>query len=464
MNNDNTTKVGDGGYRHVLSIAVPIVLGNAAFTIMQFTDRILLSRYSAEAIQAALPAGVLSFTLVAFFAAIAAYSGTFVSQYHGAGNREGCAKSFASAVILSVLFAPAVLLMLPVCRILMAASGHPPALLEAENTYAFWMVINGIPMSLHWVANGYLVGRGRVVAPTVVTVIGCALNILLDVLLIFGYWGLPRMGIEGAALATFLANVFGLVMLLFVIFFEKEVRELPWRELIRPDWKLIGRIVRFGFPAGLTMFIDCGSFAVFSLMMGRLDPLSLATNNIVLSVNNLAISPLIGLGQATTVLVGQFQGAGKSDFAKKAGWKCLHLGFVYMAAIAVVFFLFDRQILGFFRSPDSPYSIEDMIGLGKLLLFFCICWGMFDTMNVVLSGGLRGAGDTKFVFLSLLIGGWVFWVPAEIITMNYLGGTVVAGWAVMLAFIIAISFVFLWRWCGGKWMQIDLIGEKKSAG
>lgn len=450
----------DGGYRHVLSIALPMVLGNAAFTIMQFTDRVLLSRYSSEAIQAALPAGVLTFTLVSFFAAVAGYSGTFVSQFHGAGDKTGCAKAFVNGILLSSLCIPVFLLMIPLCPALMALAGHRDSLLAEEQKYAFWMILNGIPLALHWVMNGYLVGRGRAVVSTVVTTIGCVLNILLDFLLIFGYWGCPRMGIEGAAVATFLSHVVEIFLMLLAIFAEAEVRALPWRELIRPDWKLVGRIIRFGLPSGLTMLSDCGSFAIFTLLMGRLDPLSLATSNIVLSVNNLAISPLIGLGNATTVLVGQFQGAGQSQFARKAGWKCLHLGFVYMAAIAAVFFIFDRQILQFFQSPDSPYTLDEMISLGKLLLFFCICWGMFDTMNVVLSGGLRGAGDTKIIFWVLLAGGWIFWVPSEIIALSCFNASVVTAWVLMLVFIIGISFVYLWRWCGNKWMTIDLIGKK----
>lgn len=463
QNSSLETSANDGGYRHVLSIAIPMVLGNAAFTIMQFTDRILLARYSSEAIQASLPAGILTFTLVSFFAAVTGYSGTFVSQYHGAGDKIGCAKAFINGSIMSFLCIPFFLLMLPLCPWLMTIAGHPENLLAAEKKYSFWMILNGLPLALHWVINGYLVGRGKATVATIVTTIGCALNILLDILLIFGKCGCPEMGIEGAALATFLASAIQDLMLIVAIFADADTRALPWRKLLVPDWPMMGRIARFGLPAGFTMLSDCGSFAAFALIVGRLDPLSLATSNIVISVNSLAISPLVGLGNATAVLVGQCQGACQNILAKKAGWKCLHIGFAYMLAIAMVFICFDQQILGAFRSPDSPYSIDEMIGLGKILLIFCICWGLFDTMNVVLSGGLRGAGDTNFVFLTILIGGWVFWVPSEIIVMFKFGGTIISAWVLMLILIISVSFAYLWRWCGNKWMSIDLLGATGTA-
>ena len=103
----------DGGYRHVLRLVVPMVLSNAAFTVMQFTDRVLVARFSSEAIQAAMPAGILTFCLLSLFSATAGYAGTFVAQYHGAGDRRATIRSCVAGVWLTVLFLPFFALLLP---------------------------------------------------------------------------------------------------------------------------------------------------------------------------------------------------------------------------------------------------------------------------------------------------------------------------------------------------------------
>ena len=100
------TPAEDGGYRHVLRLVVPMVLSNAAFTVMQFTDRVLVARFSSEAIQAAMPAGILTFCLMSLFTATAGYAGTFVAQYHGAGDRRATIRSCVAGVWLTVLFLP----------------------------------------------------------------------------------------------------------------------------------------------------------------------------------------------------------------------------------------------------------------------------------------------------------------------------------------------------------------------
>ena len=102
-----------GGYREMLRVAYPLLLSMGTFTIMQFTDRIFLAHYSSVAIQAALPAGILSFTLICFFHALAGYAGTFVAQYHGAGQPEGCVRATAQGIWMSLFSWPAIVALIP---------------------------------------------------------------------------------------------------------------------------------------------------------------------------------------------------------------------------------------------------------------------------------------------------------------------------------------------------------------
>ena len=175
------TPAEDGGYRHVLRLVVPMVLSNAAFTVMQFTDRVLVARFSSEAIQAAMPAGILTFCLLSLFSATAGYAGTFVAQYHGAGDRRATIRSCVAGVWLTILFLPFFAALLPLCSWILSLAARDPALFALEDRYAFWMLLGAPLVSLHWVLSGYLTGRNRVVANALVTVAGCAVNVGLDV-------------------------------------------------------------------------------------------------------------------------------------------------------------------------------------------------------------------------------------------------------------------------------------------
>ena len=447
----------DGGYRHVLRLVVPMVLSNAAFTVMQFTDRILVARHSSAAIQASMPAGILTFCLMSLFTATAGYAGTFVAQYHGAGDRRAGIRACAAGVWLTVLFLPFFALLFPLCSWILSLTARDAALLALEDRYAFWMLAGAPLVSLHWVMGGYLTGRNRVVANALVTVAGCAANVGLDFWLIFGGAGVPALGLAGAGIATFASVALQDAALLAIILSERDVRALPLRERLLPDWGLVRRIVRFGAPAGVQLCFDMASFSFFILLTGRLDELSLATSNVAFSINNLAFSPLMGFSNAAAILAGQFQGARRPETAKGAVMRCLRLAWVYMAACAAVFLLLPATLLEAFRSPDAGFTVAEMVGLGRLLLAMLAFWGMFDTVNVIFLGALKGVGDTRFAMAWLLGTEWLLYVPAIGLTLLALDGGILSAWAVQLGYIVLLSTGLFLRWRRDKWMNIRLV-------
>ena len=448
----------DGGYRHVLRLVVPMVLSNAAFTVMQFTDRVLVARFSSDAIQAAMPAGILTFCLLSLFAATAGYAGTFVAQYHGAGDRRATVRSCAAGVWLTILFLPFFAGLLPLCSWILRLAARDAALFALEDRYAFWMLLGAPLVSLHWVLSGYLTGRNRVVANALVTVAGCAANVGLDFWLVFGGGGVPALGLAGAGVVTFASVALQDAALVAIVLSEREVRATPRRELLRPDWGLGRRVLRFGLPAGVQLCFDMASFAFFILLTGRLDDLSLATSNVAFSINNLAFSPLMGFSNAAAILAGQFQGAGRPRLAQDSVMRCLRLAWSYMALCAAVFLLLPETLLGAFRSPDAPYTASQMAALGRTLLAMLAAWGMFDTVNVVFLGALKGAGDTRFAMAWLLGTEWALFVPAVAVAMIALGGGILAAWWIQLLYIVLLSTGLYVRWKRGRWMSIRLVG------
>ena len=451
-----------GRVREVVRLATPLIIGNSALTLMQFCDRLFLARHSSVSIQAALPAGILSFTFICCFAATAGYAGTFVAQYHGAGDRRQCIRVTAQGLWLALASLPCLLLLIPAGHALMTLIGHAPEVMAEERIYFDWMMRGGFLVPLGWAIGGFFTGQSRMRLNTLANIAGAAVNVVLDYAMIFGRLGCPAMGIEGGAIATVIASAVAPLIQIACYLRDPEVRRLGARRVWRPDFALMGRILRFGFPAGLHLMADVTAFAAFVMLTGRLDALSLAASNIALSINWLVVCPLTGVGGAAAILAGQHQGRRDSDAAAAAGWTALALAGCYMALMVFVFLLGSDALFRLFYAADADFTLKQLQTIGFPMMVAMSLWGLFDTANIVLTGALRGVGDTRFVMLYMLVMGWGLWIPGELLIL-YRGGTVLHAWYWLAVYVALLSFGFLWRWHGGRWRRIDLLRQAPAA-
>ena len=449
-------------YRKILAVSLPIIAGMAGRTIMMFCDRLFLAQHSQLELQAALPAGILSFTLLCIFYGTITYSGTFVAQYYGANEREGCSKSLAQGLFLTMATVPImVLLALPGSRLLDLA-GHDPEILHLEKVYFRILMFSASGPVFTAAASSFWNGRGKTVPVMLAVLIGAGLNILMDWILIFGRFGFPEMGIEGAAIATAIASFIPGTILTIAAYTGKTARRYRTRENFRLDLKLTRRIIRFGFPAGLQIFMDVASFTVFIFIVGRLGPVAFTANNIAFSVNNLAFNPLLGFGFATTVIVGRCIGIGDPAMAVRVTRRSLLLSLCYFVPLATTFVLFPGFYTRLFFSPDSACTIEELAGTAWKLLAIVAAWGIFDAVNLMYGGALRGAGDTKFVMWASALLGWLLWIPGVIFLYAVQGAGVVTLWLFTSFYVAVFGMVFYLRFRTGKWKRIDLLGRTSS--
>lgn len=439
-------------------VSAPIIVAMASFTLMQFCDRVFLARYGSVELRAALPGGILAFTLTSFFQALAGYSGTFVAQYHGARRKKECGRATAQGLWLGLLTWPVGLALIPLGFWLLSAAGHPADVLVAEKTYlgilmtgcGFWSMTNAV--------SGFFSGRGDTSTPMRASLVANLTNIALDYALIFGHWGFPEWGIAGAAVATVVSSALGLVLLL-VLYFRERFREeyATWTGL-RLDLRLMGPLLRFGMPAALQTLQDVGSFAFFVVLLGRLPEADMAASNIAFSINNVAFMPLLGMGMATTIVVGQYQGARNPKTAERAGLTAMKLAWAYMGITALTFLLFPKLYFSLFTG-DSPgmVSLSAVLDKGRWLLVMMSIWGMLDAINLVVGGALKGAGDTRFVLLCSTLATWFIWIPGELVLLLWLDAGLIAAWLWMTVFISALAGGFWLRFRRGRWKTIEMI-------
>lgn len=452
-----------GGSREVLGIAWPLIITTASYSVMQFFDRVFLANYSGDALRAVVPASILAFTFICGFRAVVVYANTFVAQYHGAGEPRNCALATMQSLILSFVVWPLILLLIPVGRAFFRLADHPPAVLAGELDYFTIALFGSITNILSLGAASFFIGRGKTFFLMSAVIVGNSLNILLNYLLIFGKFGLPEMGIRGAALGTVLSPIATIAILLTSFFSKKTDREYNTRSSFQIRFDLMKRMIRFAFPSGIHFALHIGSFAFFVVMVGRIGPTELAASNIVLSVNLFAFLPMIGLGLATQTLLGQYMGAGDPRSAERSVLSALKIGFIYIALIGSTFVIMPNQYIALFTGDaDQLIAREEVFEMVRILMLMLVFRGLADMVDIVLSNALKGAGDTRFVMVFSLATAWTMLGVCVYLIIEVFNASVYVAWAWAILYLIVMAVGYWLRFKSERWKTIDLLGKRET--
>lgn len=442
-------------YREILRIAFPLVITSASFTVQNFCDRMFLAWHDPVALQAAVPAGILFFTLVCGFMATAAFANSLVAQYYGSGDRKSCSRSVAQALFLSAMSFPLILLLLPVGRWMISVSGHAAEVQEMEQIYFSILMLGGVALPLNSAVGSFFSGRGRTRTIMVCALIGTAVNLVLNRWFIFGGGPVPEMGIAGAAIATTLAGFVSPLIMLWIYFSRRTDRVYQTRNLFYFDGPLFRRLLRFGVPSGIHLALEIGSFSFFVQLVGRLGDTALTAANIALSVNLIAFMPAIGIGHAAGTLTGQHLGRRDRDGAMLAGWRAMRIGLVYTVLAALSFVFFPEFYIRMFAR--GAVNFDEVYPVVRILLLFAAGWGLMNAASLILSGALRGAGDTRFVMWFQTGLGWLLFVPGELLIIVVWQMDVMVAWAWALVYITLLSLGMILRFRSKRWQRIELI-------
>ncbi len=447
----------DAGYRQLLKVAFPLILSSGSTSILLFVDRMLLSWYSNEAIAAALPTGILNWTLVCPFFGLAMYTSTFIAQYTGAKKYERVGTAFWQGIYLSLIGSILLPMVAPFSEEIFAVVGHAPRVQEMEASYFKILNFCAFLFLANAVCSSFYSGRGKAWTIVWVNVLLTILNSIFDYALIFGNWGFPELGIVGAGYATFASSAIVIVIFMVLILSRENERLYKTRSAWRFDLDLSKRMLRFGFPAGMHFFLDVIGFTVFTLLVGRLGVLDIAANNIAQQIHLLGLLPLVGLGIANTILVGQYQGAGQSELAEKATYSAIHLAFLYNFVVSLAYLIFPYLFIApFFLAREVPPSaelIQLITNLLKLVAFFAF----FESVVILSSGTLKGSGDTSFVMKTLAITSVTLVIIPTIVVVEVLQLPLISAWAVLTLNLICLSIIFFTRVRSGKWKENRVI-------
>ena len=447
----------EGGYREVLVVAIPLILSTATWSVQHFVDRMFLTWYSPEAIAAAMPAGMLNFSMVSIFMGTAGYVTTFVAQYYGARRFHRIGPALWQGVYVSLFGGLVIVCAIPFAEPVFRLVGHSPLVQQNEVAYFKILCLGGGAYAASYALSAFFSGRGKTWPVLWVNVATTVVNLVLDYALIFGHWGFPELGIRGAGIATVVAGVFSLLMFFVLLSSGSNNDTFHTIKGWRLEKDLFVRLLRYGFPSGVQFFLEMAGFTAFVLLVGRLGIASLAATNIAFNINTLAFMPMIGCGIAVSVLVGQYLGGDKPDRAQSVVYSGFHLTLVYMVSIAAAYVLIPDVFVAPFALRADPGGFSEIYGYSIILLRFVAVYSVFDTMNIIFCSAIKGAGDTRYVMLiTVILSVFVFVLPVYLAVVVFELGLMVA-WVFATAYITLLGFIFYFRFLGGKWKTMRVI-------
>ncbi len=439
----------------LLAIALPMVVSQAMETVNMFVGRLFLSRLGEAHLAAAMSGGLTAFTLSCIFAGTAGYTNAVVAQLFGAGRTDRCARAAVQGLILGVASYPVILAIAPLARHLFVAAGQTPLQVALGYEYYRVLVYGSLFGVLRSAVTGFFLGVGRTRVVMVANLVGMAINVPAEYLLIFGRLGLPALGLTGAALGANFGSFSALLVLLIAFVRPEYRRDFATHRAFGVDGDTIRTLLRFGLPAGLEMFLNTSAFNVFIQFMHSYGPGVAASVTIAFNWDIVAFIPMLGMSFAVTSLVGQYVGARDPEMARRATALALRVAWVYAGAIAVLFVAATPVLVGVFASGFDAGSGE-VARLARTLVRLAAIYILADAAHLVFAGALRGAGDTRWV-MAISVGlHWSF-APLAVVLIRVFAARPTAVFGTFVVFVVLLGVGMFVRFSGGAWRRIRLL-------
>ncbi|MBN1943802.1 MAG: MATE family efflux transporter [Phycisphaerae bacterium] len=459
------------GLGEVLALAWPASLSMLSHTVMMFFDGIMVASIGPDPLGAQFVGGITSFIPAAFMFGVLTVVNTYVSQNLGAGRLERCGQYAWAGLTVALCFALLAQLLSIPAGAAMRAFGHGPRVAALEAMYFRYMLLNLIPMLMSKVLEQFFYGLGRSNVVLLSSFLANAVNIFANWVLIYGHWGLPAMGLEGAAVGTVLGTLVMLGVLAAMFLSRRTHRRYATRRAGDMKLRECGEILRIGWPAGVQFCADVLAWGMITaFLIGKFGMDHLAANTTAIRYMSLSFMPAVGIGIATTALVGRYIGESRPDLALRRVRAALIAAVGYMGLCGLFFFLFRHELVRFYisiapsdvASAEIAARVDSITHIGARLLLCAAIFQVFDAAAIIYNGALRGAGDTFWPMVTTIALCWLLQVGGGFtIVHNFPGLTSLGPWISASAFIVALSVVFCWRFESGQWRKIDLLKREE---
>ncbi len=445
INEDSSTK------KVIMKLAWPVIAEHSLATITHIVDMMMVGRLGASAVAAVGLTMQPVFFSTALASALGVGTTALVSRFTGSDQNEKAASVLQQSVLLSIIFSLVFAAIFYFSApYLLTLMGGEAEVIRLGTGYLRVMTPGFVFMVLAFIVTAALRGAGETKTPMKVNILVNILNIFGNYLFIFGNMGFPRLGVNGAALATTLARSVGGIILLGLTFSNFSVLKMKLKGFFRFDFELINRVLKIGIPTAMEESVRRLAQLLFVRVIASLGTTAFAAHQISLNAESISYMPCFGIAVAATTIVGQNLGAKNPKGAEKGTFEAWKIGSMIMGFMGIIFLILPEQLISLYTS--DPVIISKAALNLRIIALAQIPMGT----HFIFAGALRGAGDTKSVFYSTAISTWLFRLVLGYILVHPLNLGLLGAWTAMVVdWTVRGSYVF-YRFKKGKWKLIDV--------
>jgi MATE family multidrug resistance protein len=425
----------------LIALAVPVVLSELGWMAQGIVDTIMVGRLGPAAIGAVALGNAVCYTPSLFGVGLMLGLDTLVAQAYGRNDHDECHRWLAQGVYIACIAAPLIMVLIALASLGFARFGIMPEVAGPAGGYLRILNWGTLPLLLYAGIRRYLQGVGQVRVITVTYVLANLVNWFGNWVLIYGKLGMPALGVNGSAISTVAARLLMAAALMgFAWRYERKRGHPLFRHWAAPQIARLKKLVRLGAPAAGQLLLEVGAWSLATFSAGYLTPVALATHQIVLNYASVTYMVPLGISAAAAVSVGHAVGAGDAARARRAGWLALGLGTGFMLLAAI----------GLLAAPTALIKLythdPQVLAVGSSLLGIVAAFEVFDGIQIVSTGALRGLGETRVPLLANLVGYWVLGLPLGFLLCFRLRHGIFGLWIGLTLALIVIATALLIRW------------------
>ncbi|MBI2264089.1 MAG: MATE family efflux transporter [Armatimonadetes bacterium] len=435
--------------KDVWDLATPAVAEYVLMMVTGIVETALVGRLGASAIAVLGLSMQFYWFISVLFVAIGVGGVALISRSVGEGDLEDARTVAEHAFLAASLFG-----LLIACLFyfqaenLLAMMGAAPDVVATGKQYLRTLSSALLFMGVFLVGNAIFRAWGDTRTPMKITLVANSLHMILAILLIFGYFGSPRLGVQGSAVASLVSKILGGTVVFWLLFRQGGKARLGG--LLRLRTRVFLRLFHIAGPALGEQFCLSSGHLFYAALVSRLGTVSFAAHQVAIRAESFSFMPAMGFSAAAATLVGQNLGARKPETAEKSAMEATWGAIWVMTSLGAVFFFFPHLVVRLFTSE------AEVVRLGSQCLRIVAVAQPLEAVLFVLLGALRGAGDTRASFLISTVGVWLLRVPATLFLVSAARLGVTGAWYAMVADITVRGLLAFWRFRGGRWKEVEV--------
>ena len=439
--------------RGLLTLGLPLIGSHLAQMALHVTDTVLLGWYGVRELAAVVLGTSFFFVLFILGSGFGIGVMGMVASALGRGDETQVRRETRMGLWLSILYSlmvlPATLWAGPILRF----CGQDPDVAQLAQDFLRIAGVGMMPALLVMVLKSYLAAQAKTQVVLWVTLAAVVLNFVLAYAFIFGHWGAPELGVRGAALASLATQILTFVLLALYAGLAPGPRRFRlFQRFWRPDWQAFAQVLRLGVPIGLTGLAESGLFIAAAVMMGWIGTVQLAAHGIAMEITALSFMVHLGLSNAATVRVGRAEGQGDIPAMRDVAVMATVLSFGFGTLMVVLFLSLPHLLIGLFLDKTKPEAAE-ILTFGTTLLAVAALFQLFDAMQVIALGLLRGVQDTRAPMWIAAFSYWLIGVPTSYV-MGFVIGLGGPGlWLGLVVGLAAAAVLLMLRYWRGPWFR-----------